>query len=294
MKQFTYEWEEIRCDKALSLHLQISRNTIEHLFKSKRITVNWEYIKRSSILQLWSKVVIDDSVIEQQDDYIFQNSAAIEILVLHKTPDYRIIIKPRWILSHPTSVWELDQPSVAWFVAQQWVRVVWSWGAIRSWIVHRLDKDTEWLMIIAVSQKWMTYFWNLFQEKSTWDNLDFIKEYTALCKPNQQGIGFLHQTEFPYYFESDIEPKTPHSVKKIGKSVIQSAMNWSAHSRITIQIITWRTHQVRIQLAQLWLPIVWDQLYWISWKFLHLTASKLEFNDPDWVKQLFQYSENRH
>jgi 23S rRNA-/tRNA-specific pseudouridylate synthase len=175
---------------------------------------------------------------------------------------------------------------------QQKIQVPSLWWAIRTWIVHRLDKDTEWLMIIATSQRWLSYFWTLFQEKSSWKSRSLIKEYTALCKPNRRWVWFIYQTALPYEYESIIQPKTPHSISKNWKSIIQSFQTNKAFCIAVIQIITGRTHQIRIQLSQLWLPIVGDWLYWCNWDFLHLTSSKLEFVDPDWVEQQFSYHES--
>jgi 23S rRNA-/tRNA-specific pseudouridylate synthase len=55
---------------------------------------------------------VHDDIIEHQDEFIITHSQPIDLKVLYKTLDYQVIIKPRGVLSHPTSIWELSQPSV--------------------------------------------------------------------------------------------------------------------------------------------------------------------------------------
>ena len=51
---------------------------------------------------------------------------------------------------------------------------------------------------------------------------------------------------------------------------------------LNLQILTWRTHQIRYHLSNHWLPILWDYLYWNEDDVIpmQLTAYKLEFMNP--------------
>jgi len=116
----------------------------------------------------------------------------------------------------------------------------------------------------------------------------------------------------PYYITELVKPKVPHAVEKMGITKIIRDYWWLVRwlsedwwikqknkktknissdnllkksSVISLQIITWRTHQIRYHLSQKWLPIVWDYLYWKESKTsMQLTAYKLDFVDMEGEK----------
>jgi 23S rRNA-/tRNA-specific pseudouridylate synthase len=55
--------------------------------------------------------------------------------------------------------------------------------------------------------------------------------------------------------------------------------------KISLEILTWRTHQIRYHLSSKWLPIIGDWLYGDDENNeIQLTAYKLIFTDPDWER----------
>lgn len=116
----------------------------------------------------------------------------IEIPILRETLDYLIINKPKGVLSHPNSVWDLAQPSVVGFLYHHYQELPSIGNFIRAGIIHRLDKETDGLMIIAKSEAGLAHFKNLFKAKSESESIadktqvPLQKYYRARCKITDQ------------------------------------------------------------------------------------------------------------
>jgi 23S rRNA pseudouridine1911/1915/1917 synthase len=222
----------------------------------------------------------------------------INIPVILEKEDYLVINKPKWVLSHPNSVREVSQPSVVWFLYHNYKNLPTIWNFIRAWLLHRLDKDTDWVMIIAKTEKWLSHFKKLFQQKSE-SNLIQDKEsaplkkfYRATCYITDSWKEFIADisSQLPYYIQEIVIPKIPHYIPKIWITKILSLKKIDDKKvSFTIEILTWRTHQIRYHLSTHWLPIIGDYLYWTEEDTpMQLTAYKLEFIDPDWDNQIVE------
>jgi 23S rRNA pseudouridine1911/1915/1917 synthase len=231
-----------------------------------------------------------------------EEAPKIDLPILLEKPDYIVIYKPKWVLSHPNSVWDIKSPSVVGFLYHKYKNLPSIGNFIRAWLIHRLDKETDWLMIVVKTERWLKYFKDLFQRKSqlvekflsSWNynienfkqlenNIPLKKFYKASVNITDKGRLFINSIrQFPYYIIEEVKPKVPHYTSKIGITKILS-IDWD---NVDIEILTWRTHQIRYHLAQKWLPIKGDYLYWEADNCpLKLKAYRLVFKDPDWVLQ---------
>lgn len=238
------------------------------------------------------------------------------LAILLEKKDYMVIYKAKGILSHPNSVWDVANPSVVgwlyhYFKAQETQNNLPSTEHfMRAGLVHRLDKDTDGLMIIAKTERWLEYFKGLFQQKSWAETIEekelvpLKKYYRALCEVSEAGKNFIAQIQhnLPYTIQEDVIPQTPHPIIKEGITKILAMRyghdymlwtNWQSlditsnpstssgwHVRIDLEILTWRTHQIRYHLSKYGLPIVGDYLYGKEEDIpMQLTAWKLLFKD---------------
>ena len=164
------------------------------------------------------------------------------------------------------------------------------WNFIRAGLLHRLDKDTDGLMIIAKTEFWLQHFKKLFQEKSESDSLQskaqvpLHNRYTAICEISTEGQIFLVQVDdhLPFTISEIVKAKVPNPQNKLWISQIQKIEKKTDHRvQIFLQIFTGRTHQIRYHLSSHGLPIVWDYLYGKEDVLpMQLTAYQLEFLDP--------------
>jgi 23S rRNA pseudouridine1911/1915/1917 synthase len=64
-----------------------------------------------------------------------------------------VINKPKGVLSHPRNLWEVHEPSVVGFLYHRYKDLPSIGNFIRAGLLHRLDKETDGLMIIAKTEK---------------------------------------------------------------------------------------------------------------------------------------------
>ena len=292
MQEVIYEGNEQRIDSRLSSAFSYSRNFFHHIIERWWIQVNGKTVKKSYKLKNWDKIQIDE-LERYLSPIILDEAEQIDIPIICEEEDYLILNKPKWVLSHPNSIRDAKKPSVVAFLYQHFKNLPSYGNFIRAGLVHRLDKDTDWLMIVAKTEKWLQHFKALFQEKSESSTLQekestpLQKYYRAICEITQKWAEFLSEIKkiwLPYYIEEIVVAKVPNFTPKLWITKILDFKKLENNFvQIELQILTWRTHQIRYHLSNHWLPIVWDYLYGTEQKdvLMQLTAWKLEYLDLD-------------
>lgn len=299
MQQIVYEWEWQRIDVWLSKEFTYSRNFFHHIMDRWWILVNGKVVKKSYKLKNWEIIQIDE-LERYLSPIILDEAEHVEIPIIREEEDYLILNKPKWVLSHPNSIWDVKKPSVVAFLYQHFKDLPSYWNFIRAWLVHRLDKDTDWLMIVAKTEKWLQHFKSLFQEKSESLSLEekeqtpLQKYYRAICEITPKWSEFLQEIKkvwLPYYIQELVVAKVPNFIPKVWiTKILDFSEIWSWLLKIELQILTWRTHQIRFHLSNHGLPIQWDYLYGHENKNIpmQLTAWKLEYLDLSWEMQIVE------
>ena len=293
MQEIVYEWKWWdRIDLRLSSQFLYSRNFFHHIIERWGIQVNGKVIKKSYKLKSWDKVQIDE-LERYLSPIILDEAEEIDIPIVREEEDYIILNKPKWVLSHPNSIRDAKKPSVVAFLYQHYKDLPSYGNFIRAGLVHRLDKDTDGLMIVAKTEKWLQHFKSLFQGKSESSGLEekentpLQKYYRAICEITLKWEKFLEEMKenwLPYYIQEDVIAKVPNCIVKMWITKVLSfedMKNWTV--KMQLQILTWRTHQIRYHLSNHGLPILWDYLYGRENKTIpmQLTAWKLEYLDLD-------------
>lgn len=141
---------------------------------------------------------------------------------------------------------------------------------LRPGIVHRLDKETSGVLLIAKNQKTFEFLKKQFQERK------IKKTYIALVKDGVQKAKGKIETPIKRFTKSR-EAKTEYEVIK----------RFEDYTLLRVSPKTGRTHQIRIHLKSIGHPVICDKLYTkrldcpanLKRHFLH--ASSLELNLPD-------------
>ena len=157
--------------------------------------------------------------------------------------------------------------------------------APRYGIIHRLDKDTSGILLIAKNNKALTFFQNQFKEGRV------FKKYLALVVGNLKNTGgtietLIGRSPKDRRKQKIYLPEEPESDKK-RKAVTEYKIleNFKNFSLIEVVPKTGRKHQIRAHLAYLGYPIAGDKLYGfksqilpkdLSRQFLHATCLKIE------------------
>ena len=293
MHELIFEWPTERLDTWLTKQFPYSRNFFHHILSRNGILVNGKAAKKSLKLKPWDQVMIDD-LERYLSPVLLEETPNIDIPILKETTDYLVINKPKGVLSHPNSIWDVGKPSVVGFLYHHFKELPSIGNFIRAGLLHRLDKDTDGLMIIAKTEAWLQHFKKLFQEKSESETLEskakvpLKKRYRALCEISDEGQAFLDKisSQLPFTISEIVKAKVPNPQNKLWITQIQKIEKKpDGRIQVFLQIFTGRTHQIRYHLSNHGLPIVGDYLYGKESKEpMQLTAYQLEFEDLDGKK----------
>lgn len=158
-------------------------------------------------------------------------------------------------------------------------------GDVRPGIVHRLDRETSGVMLIAKNQKTFEYLKKLFQTR------DIKKTYLALVHGKVEEGGVIDKS---IGIKDGSVKRTVHTAR--AKMVRDAVTEYEVLKHLTLnskQLTllkvypkTGRTHQIRVHLASIGHPVVGDKLYGkktdeklLKRHFLH--ADSIEFTAPD-------------
>ena len=221
-----------------------------------------------------------------------------EIEIIYEDRDLLAVNKPAGILVHKVESFppEADQPLaeklkvseetlVDWLVKKYpEIRKVGDAPEIRPGIVHRLDKDTSGVLLIAKNQETFNYLKKQFQERK------IIKKYLALV------VGEVRQKEGKINLAIGRGKKNPLKRTALGKTSgrLREALTYykvlkkfNNYTLLEVQPKTGRTHQIRTHLKAIGHPLICDRLYAgklfqcpanLKRHFLH--AFSLEFTLP--------------
>lgn len=152
MDTLIYSGTGERIDSRLSKQFSLSRNFFQHILKRGSVKVNNKPAKKSYQLVEGDQIVVD-SFERYLDQQAFEETPKIDIPKVYEDTDYVILNKPKGVLAHPRTIWELHEPSVAGYLHHTYKKLPSIGNFMRAGILHRLDKQTDGLMIIAKTEK---------------------------------------------------------------------------------------------------------------------------------------------
>ncbi len=206
--------------------------------------------------------------------------------IIHEDESLIVINKPSGFITNEAST-TTNQPVVQSWIKENLEFEISKSKEFRSGIVHRLDKETSGILLIAKTKKAFKNLQSQFKERIV------KKEYTALAhgriEPGE-GIVKVPVGRLPWKRDrfgvvpGGRDSETSYKVKDYYKKESEE------YSLTQLKPITGRTHQIRIHLKYLGHPIVSDEFYagrktarddrvWCPRLFLH--ASKIFINHPE-------------
>ena len=267
-----------RIDSFLSGKTEFTRTRIQQLIKEHNITVNGKKTKSSYKIEKDDEIVIE--VPEAETTEIKPEN--IDIDIVYEDPYIAVINKQAGLVVHPAhGHYSGTLVNAILYHIKDLSGIN---GEIRPGIVHRLDKDTSGLIVIAKNDKVHTALTEMFQEKK------IRKTYLAILK------GKLNKSEGKVVTQIGRDKNDRKKMTVIdditkGKTAITNYRVISQNSLFTlvkVNIETGRTHQIRVHMRYLGYPILGDSVYGRkdNEKRQMLHAYKLEFLHPVTGRQM--------
>ena len=246
------ESSAIRVDKFLAEQIpRLSRATIQTMISAGEVTVNGRVLNKSSYkLEPGDKLVVSvkaeaEASLERQD---------IDLDVIYEDPDVVVINKPTGLVVHPGAGNRQDTLVNA--LLFHWPQIAEVGEPERPGIVHRLDKDTSGILIVAKTPAAYTWLVRQFKTRKA------KKTYLALVDgkpPTPTGrietrIGRdekLRQRMAVTYGDKGRKAETEFF----------TVAEYRDHTLLEVKPLTGRTHQIRVHMAFLGCPVTGDQIY---------------------------------
>ncbi len=287
MKKVIVENEEKnqRIDAYLAKKYEdMSRVAVKRLIDEEKILVNNKKTKASYKVQENDEITIE----EEKPKEIELKAQNIPLEILYEDNDIIVVNKPKGMVVHPANG-NPDGTLVNAVMAICHDSLSGIGGEIRPGIVHRLDKDTSGVIVVAKNDKAHI---NLSEQIK---NHEVEKTYLALVK------GFVKENEATINMPigRSTSNRKKMAVIKSGKQAIthfKVIKRYKTHKQdyalLEVKIETGRTHQIRVHLSQIGYPIVGDSTYsngkneWgIEGQCLH--AKSLKFKHPITGKEMY-------
>ncbi|MBL6719737.1 MAG: RluA family pseudouridine synthase [Candidatus Marinimicrobia bacterium] len=248
-----------RLDKvAASLFPDFSRTQIKKWIEEGRILINGDLSKPRDFAQENDEIEINPV----EEKKVSWDKEDINFDVIHEDNDFIIVNKHPGLIIHPGS--GCYNGTLANGLIFKYPELV---NLPRSGIVHRLDKDTSGVLLIARTEKFRNYFIQQMQERLV------KKEYVAVVIGSTLGSFLIEDP-----IGRDKFNRTKMSIRADGKEArtfIKLKEKIHNYSVLDISIETGRTHQIRVHLSSKKLPIIGDKIYDPAKSIAKESSSKL-------------------
>lgn len=281
--KFVVEPLKIRLDKFLSSNMEgVSRGQIQKHIEQGLVTVNGEQVLESKqVVRINDKVVYN---FQTKQESLPKN---IPIKTLYNNHGLLIIDKPPGIAVHPGSGFTGDSLTQGLLYHFKDIKIVGEED--RPGIVHRLDKDTSGVMLVALKPDMYDYLKKAFAEHT------IKKEYIALVRGNLESPHGIINTPIGKS-KTDFRKISTSNVIKAKEALTEywviehlggTGSYLDEYTLIKVQLHTGRTHQIRVHFSSLGYPVLGDSLYGtkkngvkgLERQFLH--ASSIEVKLPN-------------
>jgi 23S rRNA pseudouridine1911/1915/1917 synthase len=253
MREETYvvpaEHDQERLDKGLMLLSNETRTTLQSFIESGYVTLNGAVVRKAS-----TKLKIDDVLVLHRPEAqpLTLEPAAIPLDILYEDDAVLVVNKPSGMIVHPTPTTQ----DVTLVHALLHLPIAWdAFGeTLRPGIVHRLDKDTSGLLLVAKTKEALLALQAMLKKRH------LKREYVALVEgviPHERGTIEAPVGRHP-------KKRQQMSVVSSGKEArthFEVLKRYPEHTLIRCQLDTGRTHQIRVHLQYIDHPVVGDPLY---------------------------------
>ncbi|MDP5213036.1 23S rRNA pseudouridine(1911/1915/1917) synthase RluD [Pseudoalteromonas tunicata] len=236
-----------RLDQILAdLFPEYSRSRIKTWILDDMVQINGEIKNIPKEKLFGEEQVVISATIEPQREYEAQN---IALNIVYEDDDILVINKPAGLVVHPGA--GNADGTVLNALLHHCPEIA---NVPRAGIVHRLDKDTTGLMVVAKTIPAQTRLVANLQAR-----YNFTREYEAICTGTMTAGGMIDKP-----IGRHATKRTHMDVTITGKPAVthfRVAEKFRSHTRLRLRLETGRTHQIRVHMSYLTHPLVGDQSY---------------------------------
>jgi len=273
-KQFIFNSDEpVRLDKYLTRELiNITRSRIQRLINEGYVLLNGKKPFKTGV-----KLEKEDLVIVQLPSPIASNiiPEKIPLDIIFENDNVIVVNKPAGMVVHPSAGHDSGTLVHALLAHAPFLEGI--GGIQRPGIVHRLDKNTSGILIVAKndqSHRWL---------QKEFKNRNVEKIYHALV----DGLPITQNGKISAPIYRDRSHRKKMAIAPIGKGKTAETKfftekKFTKHSYLRVHPLTGRTHQIRVHLASIQLPIAGDTVYGyksptiaLKRHFLHASSLKI-------------------
>ncbi len=264
---------ETRLDKLISDNSELSRSAAAKLIERGFVTVGEKAADKKTVLKSGEIAAVTLPEPEARDDILPEN---IPLDIVYEDEDLLVVNKPKGMVVHPAAGhYSGTLVNALMFHCKDSLSGI--NGEIRPGIVHRIDKDTSGLLIVAK---------NDFAHIALSEQIkahSFTREYqTVVCGCiKQDGI-----VNAPIGRAKQDRKKMCVTAENSREAVSHYFVirNYAGYTHLAVRLETGRTHQIRVHLSYIGHPVAGDEVYgngkpkWLAGQCLH--AKKIGFVHP--------------
>lgn len=260
---------EERIDKYLAEELDISRSTVKKMIDEGFVLVNGKEVKASLILSEADELFVKDGFIKEAS---FE-AEDIPINIVYEDDDLLVINKKSGMVVHPGNG---NTSGTLVNALMHYTKNLSNKEAFRPGIVHRIDKDTSGLMLVAKNDKSHDILAEGFKNKT------IKREYIALvCGVIGEDSGVI---DAPIGRDAKDRKKMCVTSENSKKAVTHFKVlkRYEHYTLLRLILDTGRTHQIRVHMKYIGHPVYNDPVYGKAYndfgQFLH--SASIDFEQP--------------
>ena len=224
----------------------VSRSEIASWIKARGVTINGRVaMKPSAHLAGGERIRAHGQRIPRED---WQTAEAVEFRVVYEDEDVLVVDKPAGLVVHPGA--GNPRGTLANGLLERWPGLA---SVPRAGLVHRLDKDTTGLLMVAASKASQLRLAAAIEAHAV------ERRYMAIVEGR-----VIADARVDLPIGRDLHRRTRQAVRADGRPAtthVQVRQRFAAHSLVEVRLETGRTHQVRVHLAALGHPLAGDRRY---------------------------------
>lgn len=243
--------EPLRLDTFLSkLEEFSSRSQVQNLIKKQQVLVNGQIVKSSFLVKNEDEISVELS----EDFNVIIKAENIPLNIVWEDDDILIVNKPKNMITHPTNKETTGTLVNALLNKYGYEGLSDINGIMRPGIVHRLDRNTSGILMVAKNNRAHEFLAEQIKTKSA------VRKYLAVVHGNfdcEQGTVDAPIARHPS------KPEKMAVVEGGKPSVTHYKVleQYKGYSFLELQLETGRTHQIRVHMTHIGHPIVGDSLY---------------------------------